>query len=45
MAQMNPLMGPRLSQNVLLIMAREWGDLPYDIDTWVPTAAVESAGH
>ncbi|KAK0080302.1 hypothetical protein PV325_000153 [Microctonus aethiopoides] len=24
MAQMNPLIGPRLSQEVLLIMAREW---------------------
>ncbi|XP_050544121.1 V-type proton ATPase subunit e 2-like [Daktulosphaira vitifoliae] len=25
MAQMNPLIGPKLSQHAILIMAREWG--------------------
>lgn len=42
MAQMNPLIGPKLSQNVLLIMAREWGELPADWDTYNGT---EAAGH
>ncbi|XP_050420356.1 V-type proton ATPase subunit e 2 [Adelges cooleyi] len=25
MAQMNPLVGPKLQQKIILIMAREWG--------------------
>lgn len=36
MAQMNPLMGPRLHQGTLLIVAREWGNLPYDMKDYVP---------
>ncbi|XP_076164757.1 V-type proton ATPase subunit e 2 [Ptiloglossa arizonensis] len=30
MAQMNPLIGPKLSKNTILMMAREWnsGELP-----------------
>lgn len=35
MAQMNPLIGPRLNQATLLIMAQEWGDMPNDIDDYV----------
>ncbi|KAF0758221.1 V-type proton ATPase subunit e 2 [Aphis craccivora] len=27
MAQMNPLVGPKLNQHTILIMAREWGNL------------------
>uniref|UniRef100_A0A6M2E0C8 V-type proton ATPase subunit n=1 Tax=Xenopsylla cheopis TaxID=163159 RepID=A0A6M2E0C8_XENCH len=26
MAQMNPLIGPKLHQNTILLMAREWGN-------------------
>ncbi|XP_055378831.1 V-type proton ATPase subunit e 2-like [Condylostylus longicornis] len=26
MAQMNPLIGPKLKRNVILIMAKEWGN-------------------
>ncbi|GAB0090508.1 V-type proton ATPase subunit [Sergentomyia squamirostris] len=36
MAQMNPLIGPKLHQNTILIMAREWGNPLPDIDSWVP---------
>jgi hypothetical protein len=36
MAQMNPLIGPRLHQNTVLIMAREWGNPLPDADTWQP---------
>lgn len=36
MAQMNPLMGPRLHQGTLLIVAREWGNMPEDINSYVP---------
>lgn len=35
MAQMNPLIGPKLHQNTILIMAREWGN-PIIDDNWVP---------
>lgn len=36
MAQMNPLIGPRLTRNVILLMAREWGNPLSDLDTFVP---------
>lgn len=36
MAQMNPLMGPRLHQGTLLMVAREWGNMPYDFNEYVP---------
>jgi hypothetical protein len=36
MAQMNPLIGPKLHQNTILIMAREWGNKIADADTFVP---------
>jgi V-type H+-transporting ATPase subunit e len=36
MAQMNPLIGPKLHQNTILIMAREWGK-PLIDDGYVPT--------
>lgn len=42
MAQMNPLIGPKLHQNTILIMAREWGN-PLKDDGWVPHGGVE--GH
>lgn len=35
MAQMNPLIGPKLHQNTILIMAREWGNKLID-DGWQP---------
>lgn len=35
MAQMNPLIGPQLHQNTLLIIAREWGFPIKDADTYV----------
>jgi ATP synthase subunit H len=38
MAQMNPLIGPRLHQNTILIMAREWGNPLPDADTYSPEA-------
>lgn len=34
MAQMNPLIGPRLHQGTVLIIAREWGNLPTDIEAY-----------
>lgn len=33
MAQMNPLIGPKLHQNTILIMAKEWGN-PLIDDGW-----------
>lgn len=36
MAQMNPLIGPRLHQNTILIMAREWGNPLPDMDSFHP---------
>nr|AAV90704.1 vacuolar ATPase M9 [Aedes albopictus] len=36
MAQMNPLIGPKLHQNTILIMAREWGNPLPDMDGFVP---------
>lgn len=36
MAQMNPLIGPRLHQTVTLIVAREWGNMPGDMHDYVP---------
>lgn len=35
MAQMNPLIGPRMHANTILIMAREWGN-PIDTAGFVP---------
>lgn len=35
MAQMNPLIGPRMHANTILIMAREWGN-PIDMTGFVP---------
>jgi V-type H+-transporting ATPase subunit e len=43
MAQMNPLIGPKLHQNTILIMAREWGNKIEGADTFVPLHAGE--GH
>lgn len=37
MAQMNPLLGPKLHQNTILIMAREWGKGLPDMDTYIPS--------
>lgn len=36
LAQMNPLIGPRMHTNTILIMAREWGSPIADLDTFVP---------
>lgn len=36
MAQMNPLIGPRLHQGTILMIAREWGNIPADIRNYVP---------
>lgn len=36
MAQMNPLLGPKLHQNTILIMAREWGKGLPDMDAYIP---------
>lgn len=36
MAQMNPLFGPRLHQSTILMIAREWGDMPADIKGYEP---------
>lgn len=36
MAQMNPLIGPKLHQNTILIMAREWGNPLPDANSYVP---------
>lgn len=36
MAQMNPLIGPRLDQGTILMVAREWGEMPADIHDYVP---------
>lgn len=41
MAQMNPLIGPRLHQTVTLIVAREWGNMPADMDSYVPKNLTE----
>lgn len=38
MAQMNPLIGPRMHANTILIMAREWGNPIKDLDSFVPPA-------
>lgn len=35
MAQMNPLMGPKLKKGVILMIAREWGKMP-DMENYVP---------
>jgi len=35
MAQMNPLIGPKMHQNTILIMAREWGNPIPDLETEV----------
>lgn len=36
MAQMNPLIGPKLHQNTILIMAREWGNFSaLELESWV----------
>lgn len=35
MAQMNPLIGPRMHANTILIMAREWGN-GIDMAGWTP---------
>lgn len=32
---MNPLIGPRLRQDAIYIVAREWGNLPDDIDNYL----------
>ncbi|XP_055321182.1 V-type proton ATPase subunit e-like [Sitodiplosis mosellana] len=42
MAQMNPLMGPRLHQGTILMVAREWGNMPSDIITYQPTGPPSS---
>lgn len=36
MAQMNPLIGPKLHQNTILIMAREWGNPLPDMEGYTP---------
>lgn len=36
LAQLNPLIGPRMHTNTILIMAREWGNPIADLDTFVP---------
>lgn len=42
MAQMNPLIGPKLHRGTILIMAREWGGkLPDGYDTYVPPNSTE----
>lgn len=42
MAQMNPLIGPKLHQNTILLMAREWGNFDaLQLDTWVHKEPVE----
>ncbi|CAG9808999.1 unnamed protein product [Chironomus riparius] len=38
MAQMNPLIGPKLHQNTILIMAREWGNMINLTETIEPHA-------
>lgn len=45
MAQMNPLIGPKLHQNTILIMAREWGNPIDGWDTFVPHGEGEAGGH
>lgn len=35
MHQMNPLIGPRLHQTTLLMIAREWGSVPEDMKEYV----------
>lgn len=41
MAQMNPLIGPQLHQNILLIIGREWGDGIKDAGSYKAPAHVE----
>lgn len=36
MAQMNPLFGPRLHQTTILMIAREWGEYPLDMEDYKP---------
>lgn len=35
LAQMNALIGPKLDQETILLIAKEWGPPVYDLDTWV----------
>lgn len=32
MAQMNPLIGPKLNSKIILVMAREWGSQKHRLD-------------
>lgn len=44
MAQMNPLMGPKLHQGTILMIAREWGNYPSDMDSYKPLNVTEHHG-
>lgn len=43
MAQMNPLFGPRLHKSVVLMIAREWGNIPADMKGYDAEKEAESA--
>lgn len=43
MSQMNPLIGPKLSNKTILLMAREWGNAVIPENWWIVRYAVEES--